>query len=248
MTPPMKPFMKPSLETVAFDSLIVRLFTHIDEAHMPWVLAAEASIRQALGGDVSDDKSCVLDIVPSYTTLLVQLDITRLALPEARKRIVAALDGLEPLPASAGSLHEIPVWYDPSVGPELPVIARRLGVSVEEVVERHCAHQYSVFALGFAPGYGFMGLVEEELATPRLSTPRQKVAAGSVGIADRQTAIYPAPSPGGWNLLGRTAVTLFDRNREGYTLFQPGDKVRFVAIEREAFVAQGGDTTPQEQR
>lgn len=231
--------MKPSLETVAFDSLIVRLFTHIDEAHMPWVLAAEAAIRQALDGDV-------LDIVPSYTTLLVQLDITRLVLLEARKRILAALDGLEPLSASAGTLHEIPVWYDKSVGPELPAIAKRLGVSVDEVVERHCAHQYSVFALGFAPGYGFMGLVEEELATPRLSTPRQKVAAGSVGIADRQTAIYPAASPGGWNLLGRTAVTLFDRDREGYTLFQPGDKVRFMAIDREAFIAQGGDTSPQD--
>lgn len=237
----MTTLMKPTLETVAFDSLIVRLFTHIDEAHMPWVLAAEAAIRQALGDDV-------LDIVPSYTTLLVQLDIANLTLPDARTRILAALYGLEPLPANAGTLHEIPVWYDPSVGPELPVIAKRLGVSVDDVIERHSAHQYSVFALGFAPGYGFMGLVEEALATPRLSTPRQKVAAGSVGIADRQTAIYPAPSPGGWNLLGRTAVTLFDRNREGYTLFQPGDKVRFVAIDRAAFVAQGGDTTPLEER
>lgn len=234
----MTSFIKPRLETVAFDSLIVRLFTHIDEAHMPWVLAAEAAIRQALGDDV-------LDIVPSYTTLLVQVDIDKLTLPQARQRILNALDGLEPLSASAGTLHEIPVWYDASVGPELPVIAQRLGVSVDEVVERHSARQYSVFALGFAPGYGFMGLVEEDLATPRLSTPRQKVAAGSVGIADRQTAIYPSPSPGGWNLLGRTAVTLFDRNREGYTLFQPGDKVRFVAIDRETFESQGGDTTPQ---
>lgn len=237
----MTTLMKPTLETVAFDSLIVRLFTHIDEAHMPWVLAAEAAIQRALGDEV-------LDIVPSYTTLLVQFDIEKIALPDARQHILSALDGLEPLSANASTLHEIPVWYDPSVGPELPVIAKRLGVSVDEVIERHSAHEYSVFALGFAPGYGFMGLVEEALATPRLSTPRQKVAAGSVGIADRQTAIYPAPSPGGWNLLGRTAVTLFDRNREGYTLFQPGDKVRFVAIDRAAFVAQGGDTTPLEER
>lgn len=231
----------PRLETVALDSLIVRLFSHIDEAHMPWVLAAEAAVHRALGDEARD-------IVPSYTTLLVQFDITRLALPEARRRVLAALDGLEPLPASAGTLHEIPVWYDPSVGPELPVIAERLGVSVDEVVERHCAHDYSVFALGFAPGFGFMGLIEEALATPRLGTPRHKVAAGSVGIADRQTAVYPAPSPGGWNLLGRTAVKLFNRDREGYTLLQPGDRVRFVAVDREAFESQGGDTTPQEER
>ncbi|HSH47207.1 MAG TPA: 5-oxoprolinase subunit PxpB [Halomonas sp.] len=231
----------PRLETVALDSLIVRLFSHIDEAHMPWVLAAEAAVHRALGDEARD-------IVPSYTTLLVQFDITRLALPEARRRILQALDGLEPLSASAGTLHEIPVWYDPSVGPELPVIAERLGVSVDEVVERHCAHDYSVFALGFAPGFGFMGLIEEALATPRLGTPRHKVAAGSVGIADRQTAVYPAPSPGGWNLLGRTAVKLFNRDREGYTLLQPGDRVRFVAVDREAFESQGGDTTPQEER
>lgn len=238
-TPPAA--MTRRLETVAFDSLIVRLFSDIDEAHMPWVLAAEAAIHRALGDDA-------LDIVPSYTTLLVQLDITRLALPEARRRILGALDGLAPLPASAGTLHEIPVWYDPSVGPELPMIAERLGVSVEEIIERHCAHEYSVFALGFAPGFGFMGRIEEALATPRLGTPRHKVAAGSVGIADRQTAIYPAPSPGGWNLLGRTAVKLFDRDREGYTLLQPGDRVRFVPVDRAAFESQGGDTTPLEER
>ncbi|MGQ7247249.1 5-oxoprolinase subunit PxpB [Halomonas sp. V046] len=230
--------MTPRLETVAFDSLIVSLFDEIDEAHMPWVLAADRALREALGDDL-------LELVPSYTTLLAQVDVTRLDLFETRARILAALKGLEPLAAGAGTLHEIPVWYDPSVGPELAPIAERLKTSVEDVVARHSARDYSVFALGFAPGYGFMGLVEQALATPRLKTPRQKVAAGSVGIADRQTAIYPALSPGGWNLVGRTAVQLFDREREGYTLFQPGDKVRFVAIERAAFIDQGGDTRPQ---
>ncbi|MBN8411472.1 MULTISPECIES: 5-oxoprolinase subunit PxpB [Halomonas] len=229
---------RPRLETVAFDSLIVRLFDAIDEAHMPWVLAATNAIRQRLG-------DAALEVVPSYTTVLVQIDIQRLSLAEARTRLMAALDGLSPQAAEQGTLHEIPVWYDPSVGPELTLMARRSGMTVEEVVRRHCARDYSVFALGFAPGYGFMGLVEEALATPRLETPRQKVAAGSVGIADRQTAVYPAPSPGGWNLIGRTAVKLFDREREGYTLFKPGDRVRFVAIDRATFEAQGGDTTPQ---
>lgn len=230
--------LTPRLETVAFDSLIVRLFERIDEAHMPWVLAAVDSIRDTLG-------ELALEVVPSYTTVLVQVDITRLSLPEARTRLTQALLGLEPLGTEAGTLHEIPVWYDVSVGPELPRVAERLGTGIDEVIQRHTARDYRVFALGFAPGYGFMGLIEEAMATPRLKTPRQKVAAGSVGIADRQTAIYPAPSPGGWNLLGRTAVKLFDRKREGYTLFRPGDRVRFVSIDRKAFIAQGGDTTPQ---
>nr|WP_300309996.1 5-oxoprolinase subunit PxpB [Halomonas sp.] len=226
------------IETVAFDSLILRLFDVIDEAHMPWVLAAVKAVHDTL-------QEQALEVVPSYTTVLVQIDIERLSLGEARHRLRQALARLEPLASGTGAVHEIPVWYDTSVGPELPRIAERLKVSSDEIIARHCAHEYSVFALGFAPGYGFMGLVEEALATPRLKTPRQKVAAGSVGIADRQTAIYPATSPGGWNLLGRTAVKLFDRDREGYTLFQPGDRVRFVAIDRSTFVAHGGDTTPQ---
>ncbi|MCJ8285820.1 MULTISPECIES: 5-oxoprolinase subunit PxpB [unclassified Halomonas] len=228
----------PRLETVAFDSLIVRLFDAIDESHMPWVLAAVDAIRERLGEDA-------LEVVPSYTTVLVQLDIRRLSLGEARARLGEALASLSPRATEDGSLHEIPVWYDASVGPELELIAQRAGITADQVIERHCAHDYSVFALGFAPGYGFMGLVEDALATPRLKTPRQKVAAGSVGIADRQTAVYPAPSPGGWNLIGRTATRLFDREREGYTLFKPGDRVRFVAIDRATFEAQGGDTTPQ---
>ena len=91
-----------------------------------------------------------------------------------------------------------------------------------------------------------MGLVEPELAAPRLSTPRQKVPTGSVGIAERQTAVYPLVSPGGWNLLGRTATRLFDPQRDGYSLLAPGDRVRFVAIDRDTFIAAGGDATPMD--
>ncbi len=116
------------------------------------------------------------------------------------------------------------------------------------MIERHCSHDYCVFALGFAPGYGFMGLVDEAIATPRLKTPRRRVAAGSVGIADRQTAIYPLLSPGGWNILGRTAVPLFEHAKRGEPLLRPGDKVRFKAISQSEFEAAGGDTTPLEER
>jgi len=233
--------MTPRLETVGMDSLIVRLFEAIDEANMPWLTAADAALREAFG-------PALIDLVPSYTTLLVHYDVAALTPAEARERIRTALADLAPASAEQGRRHVIPVWYDESVGPELPRIAERLGISMAEVIERHCARDYGVFALGFAPGYGFMGLVEEALATPRLKTPRQKVAAGSVGIADRQTAVYPLRSPGGWNILGRTAVTLFDRDREGYSLLRPGDRVRFEAIDRETFVAQGGRVAPLEER
>jgi len=114
------------------------------------------------------------------------------------------------------------------------------------VIRRHSEREYQVFALGFAPGFAFMGLVDERLAAPRISTPRKRVAAGSVGIAERQTAAYPVVSPGGWNLIGRTPSKLFDREREGYSLMQPGDTVRFAAIDHAEFITLGGDDTPLE--
>ena len=138
------------------------------------------------------------------------------------------------------------MWYDLSVGPELALLAKRTGWSVSEVIRRHSEHQYQVFALGFAPGFAFMGLVEEALAAPRLATPRKRVATGSVGIAERQTAAYPAQSPGGWNLIGRTPSALFDREREGYSLMQPGDREQFAPVSRAEFIRLGGDDTPQE--
>lgn len=226
--------MKARLEVVAIDSLMVRLFDRIDEANMPWILAASQRLRAAFG-------ERLIDLVPSYTTLMVQFE---LAPSEARQLILQALEGLQPDAGDAGRRHEIPVWYHASVGPELPVLAAREGLSEAEVIRLHSGRDYPVFALGFAPGFGFMGLVDERLATPRLSTPRKRVAAGSVGIAERQTAAYPAVSPGGWNLIGRTPVRLFDR--KGNSLLQPGDRVRFVAVEHREFINLGGDDSPLE--
>ncbi|WP_386080650.1 allophanate hydrolase subunit 1 [Vreelandella sp. F11] len=232
---------KVRVETAAMDALMVRLFDAIDETNMAWVIAADQKLRSAFG-------SVLIDLVPSYTTLLLHYDCQQLNHAEALQLINKALSGLTPVDTQAGELHDIPVWYDESVGPELPLVAKRAGIRVEELIKQHCNHDYCVFALGFAPGYGFMGLVDESLATPRLKTPRRKVAAGSVGIADRQTAIYPLLSPGGWNILGRTNVPLFEHAKRGEPLFRPGDKVRFRAISREEFEADGGDTTPLEER
>jgi KipI family sensor histidine kinase inhibitor len=230
--------MTPRLEVVAVDTFMVRLFERIDPDNMPWLLAATRCVSTALAGHV-------IDLVPSYTTLMIQTDLPPL---EARRLIEQALRDVRPSDQGEGQRHEIPVWYDPQVGPELDLIARRAGLSREAVIALHSGTDYPVFALGFAPGFGFMGLVDERLASPRLPTPRQRVAAGSVGIAERQTAAYPAVSPGGWNLIGRTPVTLFDRHREGYSLLQPGDRVRFVAIDQARFLALGGDDTPLETR
>lgn len=231
--------MKPRIEVVAIDCLMLRLFDEIAESNMPWMLAASERLRASFAGQL-------IDLVPSYTTLMVHYDGLALSPAQARELIAEALTDLRPEARSSGQCHVLPVWYDLSVGPELSLLATRAGCSVSDVIRRHSEHQYQVFALGFAPGFAFMGLVEESLAAPRLNTPRKRVASGSVGIAERQTAAYPAQSPGGWNLIGRTPSALFDRERDGYSLMQPGDTVRFAPVTHAEFIRLGGDDTPQE--
>lgn len=231
--------MKPRIEVVAIDGLMVRLFDVIAEANMPWILAATQRLRSAFG-------AALVDLVPSYTTLMVHYDLTALSPAQARELITQALTDLQPQAQGGGQRHVLPVWYDLSVGPELTLLSQRSGLAIDDVIRRHSAHEYQVFALGFAPGFAFMGLVDEILATPRLSTPRKRVAAGSVGIAERQTAAYPVVSPGGWNLIGRTPAKLFDRDRDGYSLMQPGDTVRFEPVDHAEFIKLGGDDTPLE--
>lgn len=231
--------MKPRIEVVAIDGLMVRLFDVIAEANMPWMLAATQRLRSAFG-------AALVDLVPSYTTLMVHYDLTALSPAQARELITHALTDLQPQAQGGGQRHVLPVWYDLSVGPELTLLSQRSGLAIDDVIRRHSAHEYQVFALGFAPGFAFMGLVDEILATPRLGTPRKRVAAGSVGIAERQTAAYPVVSPGGWNLIGRTPAKLFDRDRDGYSLMQPGDTVRFEPVDHAEFIKLGGDDTPLE--
>lgn len=231
--------MKPRIEVVGIDALMLRLFDEIDEAHMPWLLAAAQRVRDAFG-------AALIDLVPSYTTLLIHYDLAQLDDRQARERIATAMHDLQPDASGQARELDIPVWYDSSVGPELEALGRRSGLGTTGVIERHSGRTYQVFALGFAPGFAFMGLVDECLASPRLQTPRKLVPAGSLGIADRQTAIYPLVSPGGWNLIGRSPTRLFDRDLDGYSIWKPGDRVRFQPIDHAEFVRLGGDDSPFE--
>nr|VVH79277.1 Kinase A inhibitor [Pseudomonas aeruginosa] len=229
---------QPRIEVAAIDSFVLRLFERIDEANMPWLLAAEENLRAAFG-------AALLDLVPSYTTLLLQYDLLQLDPGEARARIAAALSDCARNARTAAvctSCRPVRPAGRPRPGP----LARRKQLGVAELIRRHSQREYRVFALGFSPGFAFMGLVEEALAAPRLATPRQRIAAGSVGIAERQTAVYPQASPGGWNLLGRCPVRLFDLTLDGYSLLRAGDRVRFEPIGHAEFVRLGGDDTPLE--
>lgn len=220
------------------DGWLVRLFERIDEDNLAWISALARECEAAFG-------AALIDLVPSYTTLLVVFDPMQLTPAAARQRVSQRLGQLQPDEATlAGEVHELPTWYDPSVGPDLERVAQHAGLSVEQVIDCHASATYRVFALGFAPGFAFMGLLDEKLEVPRLDTPRKRVPVNSVAITGRQTAAYPAATPGGWNLLGRTAATLFDREREGFSLLNVGDRVRFVSVDQDTFASKGGDTTP----
>jgi len=185
----------------------------------------------------------VLDCVPGYLDVLViydggraseaQVQSLRALLAAAAEEACAEAEAQAPREASP--LLEIPVLYHPEVAPDLEPLAAEKGLSIEQVIELHTAPEYVVYMLGFRPGFPFMGAVDPRLRTPRLATPRSAVAAGSVGIAGAQTGIYPAVSPGGWRVIGRTPLTLFDPARARPFLFSMGDRVRLVAVDRQRF-------------
>ena len=139
-----------------------------------------------------------------------------------------------------GKLIELPVYYHPDVGPDLERVACNNGLTVEEVIAIHAGRDYTVCAIGFAPGFAFLADVDARIATPRHERPRAKVVTGSVGIADRQTAVYPMDTPGGWQLIGRCPVPLYDPEQIPLSPFELGDRVRFVPVERADYIERGG--------
>jgi KipI family sensor histidine kinase inhibitor len=166
----------------------------------------------------------VVELVPGYRTVLVVADPAR---AEALDELAAELPTLELPPPEevAGDPVEIPVSYD---GEDLPEVARLTGLDAEEVVRRHTAPEYTVAFLGFSPGFPYLVGLDPALEVPRRDTPRTSIPAGSVGLAGGQTGIYPTASPGGWQLIGRTEVPLFDPDRDPPALLAPGSRLRFT--------------------
>lgn len=190
-------------------------------------------------------KQC--EISTAYTSLAIKfrgpiLGFTIQQINEAKALIYNALNDLngeeqEILPPP--KIQEIPVCYDLEFGVDLPDLSTRFGLSVEEIIQRHTAMTYHVFMIGFMPGFPYMGMVDELLEAPRRITPRVKVQAGSVAIAGRQTGIYPFATPGGWNILGRTPLQLFNHTQSMPSLLKAGDKVKLVSISKKEFNAYG---------
>ena len=172
----------------------------------------------------------ITDIIPSFRSCLVIFERKRTSFDtltaslREKEFFVTHVDIPEP------KTCEVPVEYGGESGFDIAFVASHTGLSEDEIVEIHTSVTYTVFAVGFMPGFPYLGILDQRLYVPRLETPRIKVPEGSVGLAQLQTGIYPFDSPAGWRIIGKTNKKLFDYNKEPYSIFQIGDKVRFVSV------------------
>jgi len=206
-------------------ALIVEFEERIDPAINARAIALADSLQAAAIAGVRD-------VVPTYRSVAVFFDPLRTNYDTLLERIER--DAGRPAPDAARQAEplRIPVCYGGDLGPDLGAVAAFGGISADEVIALHASATYRVFMLGFVPGFAYMGIVDARIAAPRHATPRVRVPAGSVGIAGVQTGIYPAETPGGWQLIGRTPIKPFDANRAQPFLMKAGDAVRFYAIDR----------------
>lgn len=182
----------------------------------------------------------LLDILPSYASILIIFNPFKTSFTCVEKQIHDIINTLENTAVTTGKVVDLPVYYSLESGPDLALIAKSKNISVDEVIKRHQAVTYRVYAIGFAPGFAYLGEVDPILEMPRLATPRAKVPKGAVAIADKQTAVYPNASPGGWNLIGLCPVQMFSPNTHPHMPVSVGDEVRFFGIDKAEFLRLGG--------
>jgi inhibitor of KinA len=214
------------------------------------LLEANEKVRRLLQLLDSQPIAGVRNLHPAYCSLLVNFDALKWRHEEMEEKLRECLEQLHQVRLPEPRLLEIPVCYGEELGPDLQDVAATHGITSEQVIQLHTSTTYLVYFLGFVPGFAYLGELPEALATPRHATPRRKVAAGSVGIAGNQTGVYPCETPGGWRLMGRTPLAMFNAGfasanpgnrfqaeRDGLSLLSIGDRVRFKAISREEFDA-----------
>lgn len=258
-------FVKPTIEIAGESALIIYFAEQASDEASAKVQQAEQAIRQAMEKDLAND---IIDLIPSYASLLVVFNILTTDHHHVRNKLRLLLQLLpqpQPLPQTSlpsslppsnekasdsvtqdeifplqSTVIELPVYYSVESGPDLAVIAKTKNLTIEQVIDIHQSKEYRVYAIGFAPGFAYLGEVDESIAAPRLNTPRMKVPKGAVAIADKQTAIYPNTSPGGWNIIGLCPIDMFDAKATPIMPVKVGDIVKFYAITKEAFLTLGG--------
>jgi KipI family sensor histidine kinase inhibitor len=219
------------IEPLGDGALLIRTGDRIDDAANRTAIALAAALRTA-------DLPGVRDIAPAYASVCVRYEMssTHFAAMVARLQpIVEATTSI--VRTESGELIDIPVCYGCEFGPDLAAVAAHASISADDAIDRHIGASYEVAMLGFMPGFPYLRGLDPTLHTPRLATPRTRVPAGSVAIGGAQTGIYPRELPGGWQIIGRTPLVLFDPIRDASALLSPGQKVRFTRISRDEFMA-----------
>jgi KipI family sensor histidine kinase inhibitor len=206
----------PRISPFGDGALLVELGDRIDDA-----LAARARALADAWDSLGQGRA-----VPAYASVVVRFDPLRFAPADAEREVMRLAAVLGRVPTGEGRTVEIPTHYD---GPDLVETAERSKLSVQELIALHSGREYRAFFLGFLPGFAYCGVLDARIVAPRLLRPRERVPAGSIAVADGQTSVYPFDSPGGWRLIGRTDVRMFEVARDPPTLIRPGDRVRFVA-------------------
>lgn len=222
------------IDIASENALIITFSKEVSEQTSAAVYQATHALETMLGKGI-------IDLIPSYASLLVVYDDAMYDIYSIRQVIYQTLmTNSQNQARSASRVVTLPVYYGAEAAPDLAELAANANLSVQEVIDIHQGMQYQVFAIGFAPGFAFLGEVDPRIAAPRKTTPRKAVPKGAVAIADRQTAVYPTESPGGWNLIGLCPTSMFDANSTPNMPVEVGDTVIFKAIERDAFLALGG--------
>jgi len=227
----MSPDLK--IEIAGENSLIIYFAEQVNTEVAAKIHQAQLLIRQKMSKDI-------IDLIPSYASMLVVFNLVEIDHQQLTNKLQMLLTNLQIDNDSQGALIELPVYYASESGPDLPLIAKHINLPIEQIIAIHQQQEYRVYAIGFAPGFAYLGEVDNRIAMPRLSTPRMKVPKGAVAIADRQTAVYPNNSPGGWNIIGLCPVEMFNANKTPTMPVQVGDRVKFKAISKDEFFALGG--------
>ena len=218
-----------------------------------YFLGGDKSIVVEFGNEINEDinkkvislmkvieksslKNVVTEMVPTYRSLMINYNPLNIEYDDLINKVKELEQKMEEIKIEKSKIHEIPVCYNNQFGIDIETVANHNNLTVDEVIQIHTSKEYLIYMLGFTPGFPYLGGMDERIATPRLQIPRTKIHAGSVGIAGTQTGVYPIDSPGGWQIIGRTPIKLYDENREQQILLTAGDFIKFVPITLDEFI------------
>ena len=219
--------MEFSIQPLGDTGIIIQFGTEISEA-------IYQQIRQYVYRLEQSRIEGIVEWVPAYTTLAVFYRPNIISYDELSQKLLKIGEKIESMPVPDPIVIEIPTLYGKEAGPDIQFVAETNGLSEEEVVKIHSSSDYLIYMIGFVPGFPYLGGMDKRIAAPRKKTPRSRIPAGSIGIAGEQTGIYPLETPGGWQIIGRTPVKLYDPQKQDPILLKAGDYIRFVPItERE---------------